>query len=206
MSDNEYSIRVDDLIVFFKDKNDAVVNRLISHQVYTAPELKIPKEKIKDGWKDAVVSEPSLGGGQHYHVANLSKLVMPDAPVQPQGPPVSLPTGTGAAALAPEDIVVIPPENPNECFLVPRKIYEDETLCPALSEDDIPDLEFMATEEGVVLANIPKITPQGCSCMLLSMLGLRFEMLGGESRTKTAYAKHVQGVIRAKRTPRNGNP
>jgi hypothetical protein len=207
MSDNDYSIRVDDLILFFKDKNETIVNRLISRQIYTAKELKIPKGNIKEYWKDAVLSEPGIGpDGEHYHVANLAKLVMQDSPeLATHKNPVALPPGTGAADLAPEDIVVIPPESPDEYFRVPRDIYENETICPALPEREIPDLEFMATEEGVVFANIPKITPQGCSCVLLSLIGLRSEMLGDPGRTKTQYAKHVQNVMRAKHKPRNGN-
>jgi len=208
MSQDDYTIRVDDLILFFKDKNETIVNRLISHQTYTAEELRIPKQNIKQGWKDAVLSEPGIGNnGNHYHVANLAKLVMPDTPERATHKnPVALPSGTGAADLAPEDIVVIPPENPDECFRVPRAIYENETICPALPEREIPDLEFMATEEGVVFANIPKITPQGCSCVLLSLIGLRSEMLGGPGLTKTPYAKYVQNAMRAKLKPRNGNP
>lgn len=201
MSEHDYSIQVDDLILFFKDKNETIVNRLISHQIYTADALRIPKDKIEPSWKYAVVSEPPLkeDDKKHYHVANLSKLVMPDeAERKLPRKPTTIPPGTGASALGPDDIVVFPPENPDECFRVPREVYEDESICPSLPERDIPDLEFMATEEGVVLANVPKVTPQGCSCVLLSLVGLRSEMLGDQARTKTVYAHHLQSAMRAR--------
>lgn len=204
--DTDYDIKVDDLILFFRrieDGQEMIVNRLISHELYTSPELKIPDANVRKEWKEAVLSEPSLGGSpnQHYHVANLARLLMPsqaddstiDEPAGRREPkPVKLPANAGTANLAAEDLVVFPPEGTDSCFRIPRDVYE---RCPELLESDIPDLEFMAGEEGVVLANVPKVTPQGCSCILLSLANLRSGMLGDD--TKRSKTMQAQGMSRA---------
>jgi hypothetical protein len=43
----------------------------------------------------------------------------------------------------------------------------------------VVDLEFMATHEGVLLANVPKLQLTGCTCYLLNLLALRSAPLEG---------------------------
>jgi len=206
MSD-EGRIALDDLILFFKrpdaGKNEVIVNRWIPHDFYTAEERRV---EVKPEWQDAVLSEPSTGApGQHYYVANLARLTPPDekrAAKQGQAKP--------RVELGSEDLVVFPPEDPNSCYRVSRADYEEK--CKPLPPVEIPDLEFMAREEGVVLANVPKVTPQGCTCILLSLVGLRSGTLkkplgadekrpakGDEERPvldKTEQAKHMHERMR----------
>ncbi len=205
MSDNEYDIRVDDLILFFRrvgpDGKEIILNRLIPHETYTADQLKVPEAQVAPAWKDAVVSEPGIKGheDQHYYVANLARLIMPDPPAgKRKQNAVKLPTNAGRSSLASEDLVVFPPEGTDSCFRVPREVYE---ACPELPANDIPDLEFMASEEGVVLANVPKVTPQGCSCVLLSLVSLRSGMLGDKKHNKSEHAKRMPEAFHLGRTP-----
>jgi len=106
-----------------------------------------------------------------------------------------LPAAVAKSPLGAGDLVVFPPENADACFRVPRAVYEDESLCPTLPPHDIPDLEFMATDEGVVIANVPKVTPQGCTCILLSLVSLRSEMLGDKKHNKSEHAQRMPEAI-----------
>jgi hypothetical protein len=212
MSDQAPDIRIDDLILFFRqlgaDGTETIANRLISHETYTADQLRVPDDEIQPAWKDAVVSEPNTGDvGKPYFVANLSRLVLPDdLSVKPKRADVSLPTAVAKSPIGAGDLFVFPPENAEACFRVPRTLYENEQVCPALSRDDIPDLEFMATQEGVVLANVPKITPQGCTCILLSLVSLRSGMLGDKRHDKSVHAKHMSEAIQRGYAARKSKP
>ena len=212
MSDQAPDIRIDDLILFFrqleKDGTETIVNRLISHETYTADQLKVPDNEIQPAWKDAVVSEPNTGdAGKPYFVANLSRLVLPNDPnVKRKRTDVSLPLAAAKSPIGEGDLLIFPPENAEVCFRVPRALYVDEKVCPPLSEDDIPDLDFMATQEGVVLANVPKITPQGCTCILLSLVSLRSGMLGDKKHDKTVHAKHMSEAIQRGYAARKPKP
>jgi hypothetical protein len=212
MSDQAPDIRIDDLILFFRklgaDGTEAIVNCLISHETYTADQLKVPDDEIQPAWKDAVVSEPNTGdAGKAFFVANLSRLVPPDdLSVKRKRTEVSLPASVAKSPIGEGDLVVFPPENAEACFRVPRSLYENEKVCPALSKDDIPDLEFMATQEGVVLANVPKITPQGCTCILLSLVSLRSGMLGDKKHDKSVHAKHMSEAIHRGYAARKSKP
>jgi hypothetical protein len=68
------------------------------------------------------------------------------------------------------DIVVVPHDDPDSGYLVPREVYKSST---SLSDQDIPDVVTMAIEEGVVLANLPKLQLDGITCYLLSLISLR---------------------------------
>ncbi len=206
MSDQENDISVDDLILFFRrvgpDGKETIVNRLIPHETYTAKELEVPPAQVVPAWKDAVVSEPGIQGheDQRYYVANLARLIQPDSPAgERKHNAVKLPANAGRSTLASEDLVVFPPEGTDSCFRVPREVYE---ACPELPASDIPDLEFMASDEGVVLANVPKITPQGCTCILLSLVSLRLGMLGNKKHTKSEHAKRMPEAFHLGRTQR----
>jgi hypothetical protein len=217
MSKNGIDIRVDDLILFFRaeGKEDAVVNRLIPHNVYTAEERRI--DEVDDKWKDVVLSEPSLPGnnGASYHVANLARLQLLDA--APKADLRPLPSGlwdgaTPVGQFKDGDLVIYPPDQPQAWFHIPRTTVEK---CDPVPASQVSDLDFMASEEGAVLANVPKVTPQGCTCILLSLVGLRSGMLqqavvkSGETKTistkghdakqlvdKTAHAKLMPDALR----------
>jgi len=60
--------------------------------------------------------------------------------------------------------------NPNAGYILPRDVYRD---CLALADQDIPDVVTMAIEEGVVVANLPKLQLDGLTCYLLSLISLR---------------------------------
>jgi hypothetical protein len=183
MKNDDFSIKVDDLILFFRGKDkenqETIVNRLIPHSTYTNEKRRLPEDKIEKGWRDSVLSDPSVSdkNDQHFYVANLSRLVPPDQSRKPSGAHHGL---AESVKFGQGDLLVFPPEDPEACFLVPRKVYEDcEENCRELPANVIPDLEFMVRDEGVVLANVPKVTPDGCTCIPLSLVGLRSGMLKG---------------------------
>jgi hypothetical protein len=70
----------------------------------------------------------------------------------------------------PSDIVVVPHDSPSAGYIVPRDVYRG---CQALTDQDIPDVVTMAIEEGVVVANLPKLQLDGLTCYLLSLISLR---------------------------------
>ncbi len=191
MRDND-KIELDDLILFFRGlddhDNETIVNRWIPHDYYTNEARRVA---VKPGWQDAVLSEPSLGKqGKHYYVANLARLVPPDETRAAKKSRAKAPAHSKSEP-GPGDLIVFPPEDPDSCFQVTRAEYEE---CQALSPTEIPDLEFMAREEGAVLANVPKVTPQGCTCILLSLVSLRSGMLKGYEN-KTDHAHRVRDAI-----------
>ena len=123
MSNNDYSIEVDDLILFFrgvdKDNQETIVNRLIPHNTYANEKRRLPEKEIREGWRDSVLSDPSVSGNndQHFYVANLERLVPPKEsrkPADSHHPPAD------PVKFAPGDLVVFPPEDSGACFLVPR--------------------------------------------------------------------------------------
>ncbi len=191
MSDDE-KIGLDDLILFFRGPKigdeETIVNRWIPHSFYTDPQRKVA---LKPGWKEAVFSEPTAASqAKPYYVANLARLVPPDElqPVTKAAAPAK------AVDPQPDDLIVFPPEDPESCFLVKRSEYNDQ--CQELPDADIPDLEFMAREEGVLLACLPKVTPEGCTCILLNLVSLRSGMLGDATTTRTTLTKKIREVYR----------
>jgi len=202
MSNNDYSIEVDDLILFFrgvnKDNEEMIVNRLIPHDTYTNEKRRIPEKEIREGWRDSVLADPKVSDkhDQHFYVANLSRLSPPDENRKPAGAHRAPPA---PVKFAPGDLVVFPPEDPAACYLVPRAVYEGcQENCRELPANIVPDLEFMVREEGVVLANVPKITPQGCTCIPLSLVGLRSGMLKGpENKGFASKNEHVHQMHKA---------
>jgi hypothetical protein len=213
MSDNGYKIRVDDLILFFraldKDKNETIVNRLIPHNVYTADSRKV---QVDGGCKDAVLSEPTVPSDEnhHYYVANLAKLLLPDGAPPEDTEPLPRDFWSGAkppGEFAAGDLVVFPPDQAASWFHIPRTVIDEK--CRQLSASDISDLEFMAGEEGAVIANVPKVVPQGCTCILLSLVGLRSGMLketvhqavqDKATKATKATGKTAEGTAPAPRT------
>jgi hypothetical protein len=211
MSDNNYDIKVDDLILFFRardnDNKEVVVNRLISHRVYTDADRKI---SIDPSWKDVVLSEPCVpeSDDQRFYVVNLARLVPPgDGPVGDvkELPPDFWSDAAECGTFAEGDLVVFPPEDPESCFHLPRTVVNEK--CPELPSRDISDLEFMASEEGAVLANVPKPVPQGCTCILLSLVSLRSGMLKDSplEAAKTKLAKSKLAEAKTARAPAAGD-
>lgn len=221
MSDNGYQIKVDDLILFFRHgeqgrkpgEQEVVVNRLIPHDFYTKPELRVPDAGVLPEWRDAVLSEPKVGNyagrqaetrpardgqpDESYCVVNLARLAPPNGPEEGAARR-SAPHASGAFTPAAGDLVVFPPENPAECYRVPREMYVSQ--CRQLDNDDIPDLEYMVSDEGVVLANVPKPTPEGCTCILLNLVSLRSRMLRGPANrelSKHEHARELGAALRA---------
>ena len=140
-------------------------------------------------------------------MANLGRLQLPEA--APKDGPRTFPdylmtNNDPTGHFKDGDLVVYPPDQPQAWFHVPRTIIEQ---CEEVPASQVADLEFMATEEGAVLANVPKVTPQGCTCVLLSLVGLRTGMLqqsavkSGESKTlkqpvdKTEHAKLMHAAL-----------
>lgn len=194
MSDNGYSIEVDDLILFFRGKNEddqeTIVNRLIPHSTYTNEKRRLAADQIQPGWQDTVLADPPVPrqDNQHYYVANLARLVPPEENRKPAAASAAV---GGPFTAAPGDLFVFPPEDPKSCYRVPREVYEKcQENCREIPARDIPDLEFMVREEGVVLANVPKVTPTGCTCIPLSLVSLRSGMLKGHPN-KTEHARHM---------------
>jgi hypothetical protein len=124
-------------------------------------------------WSKSVLTcEPV--GGDSYYVLNMS-LLYPSPQVQPSGeepdPPLPTPMPPAAQAGA-NDMIVLPYDENNKPS--PRLISRDLYMkCPQLPEEDIPDIVFMAVEEGVVVANLPKLELTGITCRLLNLTSLR---------------------------------
>jgi len=169
-----YTPQVDDLLLFFRDDDGKLAKRLIPHSVYADERRRVDLAALTPGWKGSVISEQ--GDDEHpYYVANFARLLAPGtSPFKPvprtgvsdEAPPAPEPSLKPQAS----DIVVVPHDSPNCGYLVPRDVYKD---CFALADEDIPDVVTMAIEEGVVVANLPKLQLDGFTCYLLSLIGLR---------------------------------
>jgi hypothetical protein len=169
-----YTPRVDDLLLFFRDDDGSLAKRLIPHHVYADESRRISLESLAPGFRGSVISEQG-DEAEPYYVANFARLLAPGtSPFKPvaRRPPSVEPAADRAPKVTPRpsDIVVVPHDNPNAGYILPRDVYRD---CVALSDQDIPDVVTMAIEEGVVLANLPKLQLDGLTCYLLSLISLR---------------------------------
>jgi hypothetical protein len=169
-----YTPQVDDLLLFFRDDDGKLAKRLIPHQVYADESRRISLDSLAPGWKGSVISEQG-NEDEPYYVANFARLLAPGtSPFKPvPRREVSADTDVMAAPRVtpqPRDIVVVPHDSPNAGYIVPRDVYRD---CFALDDQDIPDVVTMAIEEGVVVANLPKLQLDGFTCYLLSLISLR---------------------------------
>ncbi len=169
-----YTPQVDDLLLFFRDDDGKLAKRLVPHEVYADESRRISLDSLAPGWKGSVISEQ--GDEQDpYYVANFSRLLAPGTspfkPVARKQPSSANDVMTAPkVTLKPSDIVVVPHDSPNAGYVLPRSVYRD---CFALSDQDIPDVVTMAIEEGVVVANLPKLQLDGATCYLLSLISLR---------------------------------
>jgi len=169
-----YTPQVDDLLLFFRDDDGKLAKRLVPHEVYADESRRINLDSLTPGWKGSVISEQ--GDEQDpYYVANFARLLAPGTssfkPVARKEPSSANDVMTAPkVTLQPSDIVVVPHDTPNAGYVLPRNVYRD---CFALSDQDIPDVVTMAIEEGVVVANLPKLQLDGATCYLLSLISLR---------------------------------
>jgi hypothetical protein len=207
----EYGVQVDDLVLFFGeaqqggDANDkpTVVNRWLPYQFYTAQSLKASPDSLPAGWEGTVFMEAKTKDNEVYYFANLSRLVSPLLPedVKPERQASGLPDVTkySGSPAAGGDLVVVPYDDPQSCYRIPKELYR---ACPALAEKDIADLDFMAVQEGVLFANVPKVELTGISCFLLNLLSLRSSAVASEfsGLNKAGHARAVSAA------PREGRP
>lgn len=171
---DSYTPQVDDLLLFFRDDDGTLAKRLIPHHVYADEGRRINLDSLSPGWKGSVISEHG-DEKDPYYVANFARLLAPGtSPFKPvprhaasSGSDVMVATSVQPR---PSDIIVVPHDSPNAGYIVPREIYRD---CLALADQDIPDVVTMAIEEGVVVANLPKVQLDGVTCYLLSLISLR---------------------------------
>jgi len=161
---------IDDIALFFA-KGGQTASCLISRRVYTDPANKLPATSVPTYWKQgSLLEEPVAGQAKPYFVVNLARL--DDPGVSPLPLPAPPDDGTRAAP-GPEDLVVIPWNDDNNAYVVPKATYEDPTKCPPLDPAIDADLIFLGLNEGVVLANVPKADLVGATCFVLNLLALR---------------------------------
>ena len=173
-----------DLALYFADDNGKLASCWVPNAIYTQQPC-----AMEPAWKMGDLLEVELSAGTVHYVLNLSRLITPGV-----GPlPPSFGMAGALAALAvpgPKDLVIVPPDDPNQACVVPRAVYTDPTKCPPIGKDqDSADLDFLALNQGVVLANLPKVTtPSGWTCFLLSLVSLRSGALPGvPGLDKNAY-------------------
>jgi len=169
-----YTPQVDDLLLFFRDDDGSLAKRLIPRQVYADASRRISLDSLNPGFRTSVISEQG-DEAEPYYVANFARLLAPGtSPFRPAPRRVAQVEVSADAAPnvtpKPSDIVVVPHDTPNAGYILPRDVYKD---CFALADQDIPDVVTMAIEEGVVVANLPKLQLDGYTCYLLSLISLR---------------------------------
>jgi hypothetical protein len=170
---DQYTPQVDDLLLFFRDDDGSLAKRLIPHHVYADESRRISLDSLTPGWQGSVLSEQG-SEEQPYYVANFARLLAPGT--SPFKPVPRRKRSGSARASAPKvtpqatDIIVVPHDEPDAGYIVPRDVYRAATV---LSDQDIPDVVTMAIEEGVVVANLPKLQLDGMTCYLLSLISLR---------------------------------
>jgi hypothetical protein len=170
---DSYTPQVDDLLLFFRDDDGTLAKRLVPHHVYADESRRISLDSLAPGFRGSVISEQG-DETVPYYVANFARLLAPgSSPFKPvQRKPAASAVSSAAPKVTPQpsDIVVVPHDRPEAGYLLPRDVYRD---CLALADRDIPDVVTMAIEEGVVVANLPKLQLDGITCYLLSLISLR---------------------------------
>jgi hypothetical protein len=218
MADYEPTVR--DLALYFRDDTNQVRSCWVSEAVYT--QTAIPMDPIwqnadlyepptEDGEVCYVVNlsrllgpgkgpVPGPGPGPGPSPARTKPKVKAQAKVKPQarvrakakGKAATQAASAGAGA---KDLVVIPSDAPGAAYVVPRAVYTDPLQCPSIGlHPDSADLDFMALNEGVVLANLPKASsPSGWTCYLLSLLSLKSGAVQGLNlEDKASYFQELE--------------
>jgi hypothetical protein len=182
---NSYTPQVDDLLLFFRDDDGTLAKRLVPHHVYADEARRISLDSLAPGFRGSVISEQGEEADPYY-VANFARLLAPGSspfkPVRSNTPRADAATSTAPKVTPrPSDIVVVPHDKPDAGYILPRDVYRD---CLALADRDIPDVVTMAIEEGVVVANLPKLQLDGITCYLLSLISLRSGALDAASEPR----------------------
>jgi|GEM_PF-2667966 hypothetical protein len=192
-----FNAEVDSLAVFFFESASGsnsqanLVAKWVSYETYTTPEFAIPI--IEKYWNQSVVHRGD--GAPPYHVVNLSLLLpagfQPTDSTPHAGKAAKPPEPPVARHPAPGDLTVIPQPRPGgtlrgPAFSVP---YDKLLACPDITGPSASDLKYMVLDEGVVLANIPKLELVGMSCMVLGLVNLR---PNGDAPSKIEHFKRLR--------------
>jgi hypothetical protein len=184
---SSFAPTVEDLALYFADDDGKIAACWVKREVYLRTAIPQKKE-----WEKATLLEDEDDQAGIFYVLNLSRMIEPGAsPVPPQ-----FPAPVGGAAPGAKDLVIIPHDSPKTALLVPRAVYTDVNTCPRIARsEDTADLDFLALNQGVVVANLPKYSaPYGWTCFLLSLLSLRSGALPGlGTKNKNEYFGTLTG-------------
>ncbi len=166
------NIQIDDLILYFESDKDGPVYRLIPEDVYKNERLRLDDlDEHAPNWQGSILSEVNPNTADEYYVANMSRLIDPSTPGFTHAPSGIEVDELDVAGPGAKDLIIIPYDDADHGYLITRDLYQN-TL-PPIAREDIPDVDFMATEEGVIVANIRKFEQTGICCYLLNLTGLR---------------------------------
>ena len=202
---------MDDLVLFFgdsqatgQDGKPSIVSKWLPFNIYTSPELKAAPASVPPGWPDIVYMEAKTPQNEPYYYVNLARLVPPLLPedIAPSRQVSGFPDVKQFASSTSKkgDLVIVPYDDPGSCYRIPQDLY---MKCPSLDEKDIADIDFMAVQEGVLLANIPKVDLTGITCYLLNLLSLRSNVMAS-GLNKASHARDMSVASRAPRAPAPG--
>jgi hypothetical protein len=195
----DYTPNVTDLALYFSDDNGDLAGRWVPSAVYTTTSL-----EAQPAWGRADLMEQPVDGGVFY-VVNLTKLLGPGSPINAKPKPAPAPPTPAA-----KDLVVVAPDSTGKtagiAYLVPRAVYTNTNQCPPIAGDAAATIIGMATNQGVILANIPKASNiSGWTCYLLSLVSLRSGALPGlDANDKTHYfaeLAHKLNITKLDRKP-----
>jgi hypothetical protein len=196
---NDFQAQVDDLALFFRDDDGSLGMRWLTHSVYTEPQLEMDSTKLPEGWEGSLVREVSLKEGGSYHIVNLSCLLAPGTRSASRAhSPLEAKRIAESVKQTPTngDIVVIPFDQPNmpvTPHLIPHDLLRH---LPPIERSTSSDLVFMALDEGVVLANLPKIGDlRGYTCYVLSLVALRSGALPGVGDDNREVARNTLAAL-----------
>jgi hypothetical protein len=199
--------QVDDLALFFTNDSGHADAVWITREDYTQGKNRV--DPVPSEWKNGVFLENTSSKESVYYVLNLARLLPPGVAPQPKsaqaGSAVAARSraGTRAASAQPgdKDLVVIPFDQPDAAYVVPRSLYQN---CPPLDKDSpqASDLVFMVFNQGILLANLPKPTNNnGWTCNLLSLLSLRSAAGNGSTSATDIRTRHYDSLVKHARSP-----
>jgi hypothetical protein len=185
---SEFNAEVDDLALFFYKNGDKepgpddLMSVWLSYATYTDPKYAMTDGSLKAYWAKSLLTKEDtkplppeeapkgVRAGAPYHVVNLFQLLPAGSSVEGLS---EKPRGT-ALTPGPGDLVVVPQPRPKAnlatAYCVP---YSALLNCPSLEGPQTSDLRYMAIDEGVVVANIPKLELCGMSCIILGLVNVR---------------------------------
>jgi hypothetical protein len=201
-SSSDMTPRVDDLALFFTNDSGHADAVWITREDYTQEKNRIAP--LPSEWKNGVFLESTSSKAAVYYVLNLARLLPPGIAPKPKGteagtaPATRSGSGTPAASPQPgdKDLVVIPSDEPDAAYVVPRSLYQG---CLPLDRNSpqASDLVFMVFNQGILLANLPKPTNNnGWTCNLLSLLSLRSAAQNGAKSAADIRTTHYDSFVR----------